>query len=357
MKLFSLFTTSLAIMFLLMACQPNEKSDVVTIDATNHDFTDWNSIFEIVDTIPLQQTAQSLVSFPEAMILCDDGFVLADAKSKKIMKFALNGKFLYSTGELGRANDEYIRPLDICLSSDKKQFVLLDETGLMYYDLQNGKFQNKEKIFEKYKYWNKTFIDTNGNIFGFQPFEENTIVCKKTDGKVLSLRPYKCRQFVTRKFYIYNNVVHVLPDWGDYTIDEFEGDILKTKYYIDFGRDAVPTDWKPTTLDEFHEKDGKGKYFRTITEACESDNFLLAIVIGPEQKGYNILYNKKTKKSYVGNGLKSCCHQIIGVHGEDFYFLVYPHMINEDNQIYDYWKRLVEQGNENPIVVKVQIKG
>ena len=83
----------------------------------------------------------------------------------------------------------------------------------------------------------------------------------------------------------------------------------------------------------------------------------MAIVIGPKQMGYNILYNKNTKKSYVGNGLMSCCHQLIGADDKYFYMLVYPHMLKEGNPMFDYWKRLVAHGNDNPFVVKVKIKG
>lgn len=131
------------------SCSREPSDEAIIIDATSHDFTEWSSVFEVVDTIPLQQTEQSLVSYTEDMILCDDGFLLIDMKSSKVMKFGFDGKFLYSSGELGRANNEYLRPLDICLSSDKKQYVLLDETGLLYYDIADGHFIKKEKSLKK----------------------------------------------------------------------------------------------------------------------------------------------------------------------------------------------------------------
>ena len=297
------------------------------------------------------------MSYTEDMILCDDGFLLIDMKSSKVMKFGFDGKFLYSSGELGRANNEYLRPLDICLSSDKKQYVLLDETGLLYYNITDGHFIKKEKIFDKDQYWNKLIIDKENNIFGFAPFDKNTMVCISANNETVPLRKYKCYQSISRKFYIYNDIVHVLPDWGDYSIAYYDNGQLKTKYIIDFGKDVIPQDWAPQTSKEYEEKDHHYNLFRDITEACETNKYLLLMAVGPDNIWYNVLYNKDTGKTYVGSSLKSCGHQIIGAKGDYVYLLVIPHLLKEDSELFDFWKNIDLQGNENPFVVKIRIKG
>ena len=347
---------SLIICCCLCSCTQRNDTDGITIDATSHDFTQWNEILDFADTIPLQQTGESVLSNVDNMILCPGGFLLTDVKTGKIFKFASDGRLVYSTGELGRANNEYLRPLDICLSNDGQNFVLLDESGLLYYRLNDGKFVKKEKIFNNNQYWNKFMIDKAGNIFGFSPYAEHTILLRATGGEVKNLRDYKSYQLITRKFYKYNNVVHVLPDWGDYTIDYYSKGRLKTKYRLDFGSDIIPSNWVPTTSKDFTEKDYKSEnLFRTVFDACESDKYLCALVVGPGQTNYLVIYNKATGKTYAGKASGSYCAQFVGAEGDFVYVLVYPSMIKDNSYLLEFCKRLDSDGNQNPFVLKLRI--
>lgn len=353
--------TSLTLTFfsilLFSACGSQPGDDVTIIDATKHDFAKWNDIMEVVDTIPLQQTDESALSYTDDMILCNDGFLLIDVQNNKIIKFSLDGQFLYATGELGRANNEYIRPLGISLTSDGKQFVLLDETGLMYYDLETGKFIRKDKPFDKGQYWDKFIIDNSGDILYFAANLETTIGCIMPENSKINLRKFRCKQLITKKFYLYDNMVNVLPDWGKYDIEYFDNGQLKPKYHIDFGKDIIPQEWSPQTTQEFQEKDMTSNLFRSVFDACETNDYLCALVVGPEQCNYNLIYNKKTNKAYLGKAKPSYCHQFIGSDGEYVYMLVYQYLLKEDSPLYSYTKSLESIGNQNPFVVKVQIKG
>lgn len=326
------------------------------IDASQHEFTDWVGLLQIVDTIPLQQTEESIIGTLDKVIINDKCILIADNKSGKIYKFAPDGTFLFSAGELGHANNEFIRISDMIMSDDQTKFAILDDRGMLWYELSTGKFLCRDSPFDKDDYWDKLASDKSGGFYVFSLTGDATIRHFPAHGKEKELRPYKCRQLLTNKFYEYDGYTCVLPDWGEYTIERIVGDSLEPRYTFNLGEDIIPKTDKPQDLQEFDLLDNQDNLFRSVLRVFETIDYLYATIVGPKNKYYSIIYNKHTHKVYAGPSDISTFHNLVAAGDNYFYVIVYPDYVNKNSPLSDYVDNLRDNDFSNPILLRVRVK-
>ena len=167
-----------------------------------------SDIFSSVKYIPLEETNQSVIGDIEKMEITEKGDILVfDHRSRCVLKFSGEGKFLNTIGQAGHAENEYVEPLYMAYDGDKHQVVVYDNARkyLKYY-AEDGEYVesihlpwyinsfeilDKDKLLLYMQYdefsspdsigYNYVVIDKNAKILNkFAPYKKqffNALVC------------------------------------------------------------------------------------------------------------------------------------------------------------------------------------
>lgn len=169
-----------------------------------------------------------------------------------------------------------------------------------------------------------------------------------------SLRKRKGVPFIADIFYKKGNECRVLADYGDFYIDTYSDGKLKTTFILDLGDNALPEDMKPKTYAELDVVDDNPKYFKCITSAYETDDWLFLQLVGPEQKYYHVCVNKNNGKYVAGAFPSGIGLAICGANDKYFYAMHYPEFVNDDV----FTTKIIEKmqvKSQNPILIKFYI--
>ena len=329
-----------------------EADKTLQIDAT--DFTDWTSLLHIEEITPLGENSDSLLSVAQKCLINDERFLFWDFKMKCVYAYDRQGNFLFTIGRQGGAEFECADLRDIYLGKTKTE--LLDATGILVFDAKDGHFMEKKKLAET----------NTAEYFKFQPLEDNQYllfspdkeytVYRWADGKLTGLQERKGHQLITNHFQPYGNECLIYPDYGHFVVQAYANGTLRTKYFLDFGSKAFPLRQLPQNGAQFEQTDSWPEYFKSVTELRESDKWLYAKAVGPEQTYYDILYDKSSDRLWAGPTDLDLGLIPIDVEGESFYGLIYPEYLAEDCAWYDTLKGSMPEGREsNPVLVKFAV--
>ena len=101
-----------------------------------------SELFSTVKYIPLEMTNRSVIGEIEKMEVTENGDLLVfDRHSHSVLKFAGDGKFLNTIGQMGHAENEYVEPLDMVYDEKNHQVIVYDNAkkSLKYYT-ENGEY-------------------------------------------------------------------------------------------------------------------------------------------------------------------------------------------------------------------------
>ena len=338
----------------LVGCK-KERIDAVTVDARNMAAIKLRSIFEVVDTNPLGMWSDLPIGNFDRVLLCKDRIIVGDNSSSKILCFDYNGKLLYSTGDVGHADNEYIKIRDI--AANDSCILVLDATGVLYYDISDGHFVKRVRPFEKVNSWDSFTPDRKGGYYYFSASEPTTIGHMTERNEDIPVSRFVCCQMVTTKFYEFKDTICVLPDWGDYTIYYIKDDKLVPRYTLELGNNTIPENIRPQEGMEFATIDmQRDDLYRSVIYAFENSHFLITRIVGPENKYYDIFYNKTTHAVLSGECDSETFYDVVGTMGEEFFVVVYPDNIKETSPLYKLMERRRALGSDNPFLFKVRIK-
>ena len=149
---------------------------------------------------------------------------------------------------------------------------------------------------------------------------------------------------MTDYFYRYGDECLVLPDYGSFVISAYNGGEMRAKYDLDLGRMALPRRDLPETGGQFVEVDKQSGYFKSVATMMESDNWLFVRLVGPSQTYYDFCYNKQSERVWTGPSDLSSGLSVIDIEGNDWYGLIYPEFISEENALYKEVKRYLVNG-------------
>lgn len=348
----------LALMLLIVSSCSNNEQDVKIIKADKIDFNDWASLMEIVEvvTFPETQSAPKLSVANECMVT-DHRIFFWDNSAGLVYAYDIEGNYLFTVGGIGRSDREYISINDIALTPDQSEIHILDKSGVKEYDAETGAFLRK-----------KTFSSIDcSTIQAFQPCgndefyvftrEKDHSICKiDADDKITMLRKRNGYQMVYKRFLLTNNRYMILPDYGQFTIDSIKENKIVPSYKIDLGSNSLPKNMIPADFESFAKVDDSKDYFKVVLDSYENDEFLYALLVGPNHVFYDLFYSKAKDKVYMGPTDDSTNIVFVGMDNEYLYGLVYLDYVKETSPYYDLLSPYKEKNLLNPLLVKLKLK-
>ncbi len=353
-KIISLFLVFMTIV-VIASCGTKKKSDAKEFKLERTDFNDWANFLEIENIIQLQESSQCLVSSAKKCFFTKEHIIYADHKAKDIYSFSYDGKFEHQVGRMGHSGSEYMRILDICMSTDDSVIMVLDDRGIVCYDANTGNFLERKKFHspDSDNYLLIEPVRDDGFICATYNDNKNSMVLDYPKGQI-SLRKRKRYNLSVNFFYRYNGECRVISDYGDFYIDSYKDGKLTSLYRIDLGAQALPNDIQPKTFEEFMAVDKSPKFFKCITDAYETEKWLWLRLVGPKQTYYTAFINKQNGKYAFGEENMDIGIYVVGANGEDFYALIYPEFAEQGSL----GRKILEKYNitkNSPVVVKLKL--
>jgi hypothetical protein len=356
MKRFVFIAQILLIVFIMASCdQSSQDGKVFHVD--KYDYKDWSKLVDVKEAIQLQENDQCLMSYAAKCIVLDDIIIYQDYKAKRIYAFSKDGKYLYTIGNLGHATSEYTSIRDFCVDEKSSAVMVLDDRGVICYNLRNGKFMERKKLSSPNpgEYEKMGYVGNSEFIFFTNDINDNTIVSDSQSG-VKGLREGKRFHFVLSPFYEYNKEHRVLADYGDFYIDNYKNGKLETLYSIDLGKDALPSDVLPKTFEEFQAVDNSADHFKCIADGQENTDWLYLTVVGPKQEYYVGFFNKQNGTYAFGSNRESFEIAVIGAKNDCFYGIIYPEYASPNSVAKKILKDYeIDASKNSPVIVKFKI--
>lgn len=345
MRLLSYFVfTAACLLAILSACESKE-TDSQVFRLSDDRFSQWQELIDVKKVTQLRETDSCLMSYAAACVVTSDNIIYEDYKSKRIHVFSTAGEFLRTVGDIGRAASEYVNIRDLVVSADGHQLSVLDDRGIVSYDVHTGKFVSRTSFSssEFMEYERFAPIGSDRYLCFTDSRNEHSIVLDAPDGQK-GLRKGRRFHFVTHPFYRYDCSYRVLSDYGDFYIDAYEDGRLKKLYKIDLGGEALPEDVLPQEYEEFSIVNSSSDYYKCITNACETKDWLYLELVGPNQEYYSAFINKNDGKYVLGKVYPSLGISIIGTRDDMFCGIIYPEFVQPDMLA----KKILNEANIQP---------
>lgn len=343
---------------LLTACtQSSLLNDCTTIKLNPTENKNWEDILDVEDVVPLEQTHKSLLTMASQCKVKDGKVFFADYKLKSLFVFDVNGNFKFEAGTTGMAAYEHAMLNDFCYNAKDKKISILDERGIANYDASNGQFLNREKLLDTRMVVYEKFKDlADGSKLLFSSSDKYSISLKYKSGKIKGLRERDGFQLITDRFSPGKDGILVSPDYGHFVIDCYRDGQLFPKYDLDFGTQALPQKYISKKYEDFMKTSMMKPYFKSVISAMENGHWLYVSVVGPEQKYYDIFFDKLTGNVYAGRANMSIGMNIVDIDDDYLYALAYLDYMKEDSPFYKHFKKYKDEGFGNPILVKFRFK-
>lgn len=340
----------------MASCDKSPRNSKV-FHVNNYDYKDWSTLLDVKGAVQLQENAKCLMSYAMKCIVLDNIIVYQDYRAKRIYSFSRDGKYLCSIGNLGHAASEYTSIKDICVDEKDSVVMVLDERGIVCYNLRNGKFKERKKLFSQSpgEYEKVEHIGGSEFICFTDNRNDNTIVCDSQSG-LKGLRKGKRFHFVLNPFYKYNKECRVLADYGDFYIDYYREGKLEPLYKVDFGKDALPSDILPKTYKEFEAVDNSADYFKCIAEGHETSEWLYLKIVGPKQEYYIGFFNKKNGMYAFGLDDEKLGMSVIDAKNDYFYGVIYPEFASSNSVAKKILENYgIDMNKTSPVIVKFKL--
>lgn len=340
----------------MVSCDKSPQNSKV-FHVNNYNYKNWSTLLDVKEAIQLQENDKCLMSYAMKCIVSDNIIVYQDYKAKRIYTFSIDGEYLCTIGNLGHAASEYTSIKDICIDEKDSVVMVLDERGLVCYNLQTGKFKERKKLFSQNpnEYEKIESVGDSEFICFTDNRNDNTIVRDSQSG-LKGLRKGKRYHFVLNPFYKYKKECRVIADYGDFYIDNYKNGMLETLYKIDFSKDALPSDILPKTYKEFEAVDNSTDYFKCIVKGCETSEWLYLNIVGPKQEFYAGFFNKKNGTYAFGLDDEKLGVSVIDAKNDFFYGIIYPEFTSSNSVakkiLEDYG---VDMNKTSPVVVKFKL--
>lgn len=336
----------------------NVSRDVKEFVITDYSFTDWKHLLEIEKVVQLSENDSCLLSNAAKCIITNSHILFGDNKSKRLYSFSHDGKYICTIGNIGRAKNEYMRIKDCWLCSSDSSVMVLDERGIVSYNLKNGDYVDRLKL-----------KSSNSNEYGrIMPVANSEYLCFKNSGDgnsivldspkgIKGLRKSRRYSYVLSPFYEYNGEYRVLSDYGDFYIDSYEDGALQPLYQINLGSEALPDEILPKTRKEFQTVDNSPNYFKCILDACETSKWICLNLVGPNNEYYVAFLDKVGNKHVCGKNNEDVGFYVTGAAGDSFWALVYPEYLSDQSFAKKILQtnRIISNDKNTPILIKFRI--
>ena len=346
----------LAFVILVAAsCGGDTSSDAKEFKLEKTDYKDWEKLLNVESVVQLQENDSCRISYAQKCIFTDKCIVFSDYKAKKIYTFSYDRKYLCQIGCLGHSASEYIRICDVCMNEDNSQVMVLDDRGIVCYDINNGNFVERKKFLSSAPQNYMSFISLGKSDYlcSTNNGDDNSIVLDSPK-RIIGLRKSKRYPIGLKYFYKYDGNIRVISDFGDFYIDSYENGKLKMLYKIDLGSEALPDDILPKTYEEFDAVWNSPEHFKFIGCACETSDWLYLQLCGLKLKNYIAFINKHNGKYAFSDGNQCDGLCVMGANEDSFYAIIYPDYAEQGSL----GRKILEKYNitkNSPVVIKLKL--
>ena len=345
----------------------NINSNIDTIIINTNEIKNsylFNYEKESVKYIPLETCDESLIGKIDKVIVFENKFYVLDKElTKSIFIFSSKGKYINKIKRIGKGPGEYIEPDDFTIDPLTGEILVLD------YDQRKVIFFSNKTNFIKEKRFKDRFASicsTGDNIMGLSDYScegdcyKLFVFNKSMDiKKKISSYSGSWKRIIwgLTKPMFYNGKSVFLTDAFCDSIYEIDSNLnYHPKYFIDFGKKAIPPNMIKKNRDEFLE------FISTAADkAFLVDNFMLN-----DKLMYFSFFYKQRMTHFLRTNDKTICVNLIGddnnifyywgvfLDGKFLYFYTTPDLIIKESKNYNkLFKDLKEISN--PIIVKIPI--
>ena len=273
---------------------------------------DW---VESVRYVPLETSAESLISGIEKSVVHGGFIYILDNLGKAVLLFDLEGRFIRKIGRAGKGPNEYISPINFMLDKNKHELYVFDDkpSKFLVYSLQ-GDFKREERVYFRF---NKSKLLNDSTCVVNTDVRTNIHLASITNYKlILTNRRWEvlARGYEydaenngsvddTRDgLYAYQDQILYNPNFS-YYVYVVTSSGLKPKYFIDAGAYALPDnfDYKISVREFLNKYDTKNsKYAYIDSPIIETDDFVLT-TLRYQWRHLHLFYAKRS--STVGCNL------------------------------------------------------
>jgi len=281
---------------------------VISVSPNELDFGpfDLTPFIDSIKYVKLELTDESLIGSIDKIIIFEELIYILDRQTKSLFVFNMDGKFAHKISKIGQGPGEYIHLDFFDIDRENKHIVLTDLMSywVMRYDM-NGKFLYRRKI----PVWCEGLsILPNKGIVLYSNFRNNTDKLSQEYNliyldSIMNFKrayfPYNSKEFNQRisvststggHFFAYEEQLYFTFPGGS-TVYQVEEDSLIIKYKFDFGKDMreIENQIKPDKLAEQLEKSYNGFFGKVM----ENDKLLFFTMESVRFPLLNALYYSK----------------------------------------------------------------
>ena len=225
----------------------NDKfADTIVINTKNViEAIPISSLFKKVEFVPLETTDDCLIGEIDKLVIHNNKFFILDEMTSSLFIFSNKGEFIHKICQVGNGPNEYTELNNFFINKDNNNLILHGNSKLLFFDLDTYKQTKIENLSlnTQIAYFDDTFIhflnngiwNGNYNIVAKrngQTVYQHLLISKENVGYTYSNDfPFSQPMQNNEVFFaeIFNNTIYLLNK-----------DSMIVKYYIDFGRDALP---------------------------------------------------------------------------------------------------------------------
>lgn len=316
-------TLPLIIAIVLISCKSEIKNKAgtdyikISIPEKIDNPIQLDSIFLKRKVIPLETANNCLIGEITKILFYKDRLFILE-RSRKLLAFDINGKYLFDVGQEGRGPGEYSSIRDFDIDENGNVYILTYQKVLQYDN--DGKYlkrfsfdfvSNDSEIFcnplefavkqdGNFYIWGGSFgIKDNSEGKYFAMYEITEI--GKVINKYFPLKYSTTQGFEKHRFTRYSNLFLIEPNYGVDTIYSLSNQELKPRYYIDFGNKKMNVQVPEGFGSSGEFKMKVDRLFYHNIHSCIETNEWLYFRFDHKMKRYNVYYSKKLDKAFVSN--------------------------------------------------------
>ncbi len=284
----------------------------IKIDPQNHNVLTSDQIFGLPQIVRLETLSNNLIGSISQILIQDSLIIINDRQiSKSIMVFDLKGNFKNRIGQQGQGPGEYVSNWYVCLLPRKDKIAILDDkTRKVLYYRFDGKF-----LYSKNLSFDAVSLEYIGSemiaYLGFSNAENNSSVYDNnplilTDSLNNSIASgfknfYKPDQFTYSTNYPlrkWGNNVYYNPSFNDTIFQVTENEII-SRYFFNWTKYGMPKVTDKTTNEDMERYLREYMFFNG--DFIETQKAAIFYIHIPGQIPSFVIYDKTTNETFFWN--------------------------------------------------------
>jgi hypothetical protein len=343
--------------------------------------SNFDNLIEDVKIIPLELKGEEsyIISIGKVLRTNSSEFIILN--NVNILKFGSKGDFIHQIGSSGTGPGEYVKIMDICLSLNGENLLVLDSyNNVLIYDTETGIF--KEKVKSQWPSKDTSFDaiapSRNGGFYLYASnpgarnatdLEDSFMCLGEFDSKGILVEENFGRKdfnFTNSRFsQSYKNEYIMRPIEGYSNITAFKiGESIEPFVSLDFDGKFIP--------DRFIYKDSENPwsnipnfvrsgYYKLPMEFRETKNHIYFWCGGPEANMYEFIVEKETGKSFYWIDKGDKMPFSFKSSDETGFYTYYNELSDDQNSLKGPLKKFIEKNyglskndiEANPLIVKI----